>query len=32
MTRKGTIYAQLIEIFVEKGIDDNERSLRDKSI
>jgi hypothetical protein len=32
MTRKGTIYAQHIEILAEKGIDDNERSLRDKLI
>jgi hypothetical protein len=30
MARKGTTYAQLIELLAEKGIEDNERNLRNK--
>ena len=30
MARNGTTYAQLIDLLAEKGIDDNERNLRNK--
>lgn len=30
MARNGTTYAQLIELLAEKGIEDNERNLRNK--
>ena len=30
MARKGTTYAQLVDLLAEKGIDDNERNLRNK--
>lgn len=30
MARKGTTYAQLIDLLAEKGIEDNERNLRNK--
>lgn len=30
MARKGTTYAQLVELLAAKGIEDNERNLRNK--
>ena len=30
MARKGTTYAQLIDLLAAKGIEDNERNLRNK--
>ena len=30
MARKGITYAQLIDLLAEKGIEDNERNLRNK--
>ena len=30
MARKGTTYAELIDLLAEKGIEDNERNLRNK--
>ena len=30
MARRGTTYAQLIDLLAEKGIEDNERNLRNK--